>query len=95
VVGVNAYRLPQEDDIELLEPDPQIEREQTDRLRRVRQERDNSAVERALGRLGETARGTENLLYPLKEALAAYATIGEVSDVLRRAFGAYRAPAPI
>ena len=44
----------------------------------------------ALARLEEVARGTDNLMPALKEALAVYATIGEVSDALRRAFGAYR-----
>jgi methylmalonyl-CoA mutase N-terminal domain/subunit len=45
----------------------------------------------ALRRLEEAARGADNLMYPLKEALAAYATIGEISDTLRRVFGAHDA----
>ncbi|HZA20121.1 MAG TPA: methylmalonyl-CoA mutase family protein, partial [Actinomycetota bacterium] len=59
------------------------------RLEQVRSERDQGNVDRALKELEEGARGNENLLYPMKEALFAYATLGEVSDVLRGVFGEY------
>jgi methylmalonyl-CoA mutase N-terminal domain/subunit len=49
-------------------------------------------VQEALGRLEEAARGAENLMYPLKDALAAYATIGECCDRLRDVFGEYQPP---
>ena len=52
--------------------------------------RDQGAVDAALGDLAAAARGTQNLLYPMKEALRAYATLGEVSDVLRGEFGTYQ-----
>jgi methylmalonyl-CoA mutase N-terminal domain/subunit len=58
-------------------------------LGEVRAGRDDSEVQRALKQLEEAARGSDNLLYPMKEALAAYATLGEVSDVLRGVFGEY------
>ena len=61
-------------------------------LRRLRAERDGRAVQEALGRLEEAARGAENLMYPLKDALAAYATIGECCDRLRDVFGEYQPP---
>ena len=93
VVGVNEYRQPEIEMIEALEADPALEREQITRLEEVRRGRDDTAVSAALLRLEETAHGPENLMFPLKEALAAYATIGEVSDALRRAFGTYR-PVP-
>jgi methylmalonyl-CoA mutase N-terminal domain/subunit len=75
--------------MEILAHNPDLEREQIRRVQRVRSGRDGGAVEAALRRLEETARAQENVMYPLKEALAAYATIGEVSDALRRVFGTY------
>jgi methylmalonyl-CoA mutase, N-terminal domain len=63
---------------------------QLDQLREVRATRDRAAVDRALGAVEETARGTDNLLPPMREALRARATLGEVSDALRRVFGEYR-----
>jgi methylmalonyl-CoA mutase N-terminal domain/subunit len=95
IVGVNKYVQGQEEAVELLPWDAHLERRQIERVRQVRAERDDEAVRTALRRLEETARGTDNLLYPMKEALAAYATIGEVSDALRKAFGVYQAPAVI
>jgi len=62
---------------------------QRDRIRTVRATRDQALVERLLDEVGETARGTANLLPPMKEALRAGATLGEVSDALRAVFGVY------
>lgn len=90
VVGVNRYRAEEEEIVELLPANPELEQEQIARLARLREERDHGRVELALQRLESAARGTHNLLYPLKEALGVYATIGEVSDVLRRVFGTYK-----
>ena len=90
VVGVNAFRQPEEELIEILEADPALESSQRQQLAQLRAERDGPGVRTALARLEEAARGTDNLMPALKEALAVYATIGEVSDALRRAFGAYR-----
>ncbi len=56
----------------------------------MRETRDNAAVGRALDRLTCAAEGSENLLYPMKEALGELATLGEVSDALRGVFGQYR-----
>jgi len=89
VVGVNAYQQQDEEEVVILRPDPDLEREQIERVRQVRAERDEPAVRTALGHLEDNARGDGNVMYPLKEALGAYATIGEVSDALRRAFGTY------
>ncbi|HLJ68869.1 MAG TPA: methylmalonyl-CoA mutase family protein [Chloroflexota bacterium] len=91
IVGVNAFRQSEEDRIETLRSDPRQEADQIDRLARLRRERDSDRVTAALGDLEAAARGTGNLLYPMKTALAAYATIGEVSDTLRRVFGTYAA----
>jgi methylmalonyl-CoA mutase N-terminal domain/subunit len=89
VVGVNRYQLDEEDPYEPLVVDPAIERQQCDRLARLRAERDQSEVDGALSRLREAAGGTENVLYPMKDALRARATVGEVCDTLREVWGAY------
>ena len=68
------------------------ERARYEAVRKVRAERDQGAVDAALRRLEEAARGTDNLMHPLKEALAAYATIGECCDVMRGVFGEYVPP---
>jgi methylmalonyl-CoA mutase N-terminal domain/subunit len=89
IVGVNRFRAEQEEPVELYELDPKLQQGQIDRVQKVREERDQAAVDAALKSLEEAARGTDNLLYPMREALAAYATLGEVSDVLRGIFGEY------
>ena len=92
VVGVNRYR----DDAALsVAPaiqriDPEGERRQIERVRRIRAERDPVAWAESLRRLDECARGDENLLPALIEAVTAYATLGEISDRLRTAWGEHR-----
>ena len=89
VVGVNRFALEQEEEVELHALDPELARRQVQRTQQVRADRDQAAVDRALKELEAAARGTDNLLYPMRDALAAYATLGEVSDVLRAVFGEY------
>ena len=92
VVGVNRFR----DEAGLSVPppiqriDPEGERRQIERVRRVRAERDAPAWEAALGRLEEYARGGENLMPAMIDAVRAYATVGEISDRLRTAWGEHR-----
>ncbi|SDY01595.1 methylmalonyl-CoA mutase [Micromonospora pattaloongensis] len=90
VVGVNRFTLDEEEPYEPLRVDPAIEAAQADRLARLRRERDAGAVERALAGLRTAAAGTENVLYPMKEALRARATVGEVCGTLREVWGTYR-----
>jgi methylmalonyl-CoA mutase N-terminal domain/subunit len=90
VVGLNRFTSAEDEAVELLELDPELARSQAERLARLRRERDQGAVDAALKALEEGARGHDNLLYPMREALAAYATLGEVSDTLRRVFGEHR-----
>ncbi|WP_018347985.1 acyl-CoA mutase large subunit family protein [Longispora albida] len=90
VVGVNKYTIDVEDPYEPLKVDPSIEVAQVERLARLRAERDNAAVEAALAELKKAAAGTDNVLYPMKEALRARATVGEVSHALREVWGIYR-----
>ena len=91
VVGVNRFR----DDEPgarpaLLRIDPEGERRQVESLRRVRAERDPRAWEAAMRRLEDEARGEANLLPPIIEAVAAYATVGEIADRLRSVWGVHR-----
>ncbi|MFJ8044712.1 methylmalonyl-CoA mutase [Kitasatospora sp. NPDC096147] len=89
VVGVNRFQLDAEEPYQPLRVDPAIEAEQAARLAKVRAERDGSAVQRGLTALRRAAAGTENVLHPMREALAARATVGEVSDALREVWGTY------
>jgi methylmalonyl-CoA mutase N-terminal domain/subunit len=92
VVGVNRFHNPQAAEVEIMKLGPQHQRQQVGSLRALRAERDGPAVEEALDRLEEAARGDANLMLPLKSALAAYATIGECCERLRRVFGEYQPP---
>jgi methylmalonyl-CoA mutase N-terminal domain/subunit len=89
VVGVNRFAKESEEPVEIQRLDDEQVRRQVERLRELRGNRDNGTVERVLKEVEETARGAENLLYPMREALRVRATLGEVSDALRRAFGEY------
>ncbi len=90
IVGVNTYADPEEGEPEVFPIDPELERRQADRVRALRARRDDAAVKAALEEVRAAAHGTQNLLPPMKEALRRYATLGEVSDVLRDEFGVYQ-----
>ncbi|MFF1836853.1 methylmalonyl-CoA mutase [Streptomyces sp. NPDC058231] len=89
VVGVNRFQLDEEEPYEPLRVDPAIEAQQAARLAKLRAGRDGAAVDEALGRLKKAAEGTDNVLYPMKDALAARATVGEVCNALREVWGTY------
>jgi methylmalonyl-CoA mutase N-terminal domain/subunit len=72
--------------------DPQGYERQVRRLERVRLERDNERVHAALAALRAAAEGTENTMPHILDAVRAYATLGEIMDVLRDVFGEYREP---
>ena len=90
VVGMNKYTLGEEEPIPVLEVDAQLERDQIARTVRWREQRDQEDVDGLLEQVEKAAKSEDNLLYPMKEALEAGATIGEVSDALRSVFGAHR-----
>jgi methylmalonyl-CoA mutase N-terminal domain/subunit len=90
VVGVNRFTVDAEEPYEPLRVDPAIEAEQAARLARLRSARDGATVERALAALRKAAEGTDNVLYPMKEALRARATAGEVCMALREVWGTYQ-----
>jgi methylmalonyl-CoA mutase, N-terminal domain len=89
VVGVNKFVADGEEPYEPLRFDPAIEANQAARLARLREARDSAAVSRAISALKTAAEGTENVLYPLRDALRVDATLGEVCDALRDVWGEY------
>jgi len=90
VVGVNRFKAEQERPIPTLRIDPEIERTQVERLRALRERRDGSKSRAAVEEVERRARGTDNLMPAILAAVEAYATVGEISDALRRAFGEHR-----
>jgi methylmalonyl-CoA mutase N-terminal domain/subunit len=91
VVGVNRFVVEGDGEVPVLEVDPALEAAQVERLEKWRSAREAAEVDSALSEVEGAAGGTDNLLYPMKAALAAGATVGEVSDTLRRVFGRHRA----
>ena len=90
IVGVNSFTVDVESDPTVLTVDPQLEVGQVARLKAFKANRDQAVVQARLADVRECAKGTANLLYPMKEALRAHATLGEVSDALREVFGTYQ-----
>ncbi|HKV49496.1 MAG TPA: methylmalonyl-CoA mutase family protein, partial [Candidatus Acidoferrales bacterium] len=90
VVGVNRFQAAHESPIPTLRIDPEIERSQVARTQAVRAKRDADRAKAALVEVERRARGTENLMPAILAAVEAFATVGEISDALRRAFGEYR-----
>ena len=90
IVGVNSFTVDVESDPTVLTVDPQLEVGQVTRLKAFKANRDQAVVQARLADVRECAKGTANLLYPMKEALRAHATLGEVSDALREVFGTYQ-----
>ncbi len=79
-------------EVELYAFDPKVAAAQVTRLERTRRDRDRGAVARALGRIRDEARGTTNLIYPIMEAVKAYATLGELARAMRDVFGEHKEP---
>jgi methylmalonyl-CoA mutase, N-terminal domain len=91
IVGVNRYQEEEPEPIELHRLDPEAERRQLARTTKVREERDAAEAQAALERVRDAAGGTDNLLPPIREALRAQCTIGEICNTLREEFGMYDA----
>jgi len=89
VVGVNRFTVAEEEPYEPLRVDPTIEAEQARRLARLRAERDGEEVRRCLAAVRAAAAGSDNVLPPMKAALRARATVGEVCNALRDVWGVY------
>jgi len=90
VVGVNRFVTDEPEAVPVLEVDPELEADQRRRLREWQSQRDSERVERLLEQLRVAATGTDNLLYPLRDALEAGATLGETAGMLRTVFGTHR-----
>jgi methylmalonyl-CoA mutase, N-terminal domain len=90
IVGVNKYVTETVDDVDILKVDPESERRQLERLAAFKAARDPDAVSKGLDDLREAANGDVNLLPPIKEALRAGASIGEVCGAMRDVFGEYK-----
>jgi methylmalonyl-CoA mutase N-terminal domain/subunit len=91
VVGVNRFQQQEENPPRVFRMDPELERQQIERLREVRVSRDAIVLESRLSELEQAARGSDNLMEKILSASEAQATVGEISDRLRRVFGEYRA----
>ena len=89
VVGVNDFVVQEGKPGNLLKVDPRVEREQRKRLAALRKRRDPAAVRAALGGVESACRGKANVMGPILSAVRAYATLGEISDVMRSVFGTH------
>lgn len=92
VVGVNKFTVEEEQAPKVLEIGEEVEKRQIERLKRLKQERDNQKVSEVLDRVRNVAKSDENVMPALIEAVKAYATVGEISNALRDVFGEYREP---
>ncbi|MEJ7875754.1 MAG: methylmalonyl-CoA mutase family protein, partial [Solirubrobacterales bacterium] len=90
VVGVNKYVTDTVDDVDILKVDPEAERRQLERLKKFKESRDQAAVDSTLAELRRIAEGKGNLMHPIREALSADASIGEVCGSMREVFGEYK-----
>jgi len=90
VVGVNQFRIDENETIPILRIDKRIERDQVARVRAIREKRDRIKAETALESLAEAASGSENLLPRILACVESYVTVGEISHQLRRSWGEYR-----
>ena len=90
IVGLNRFTVDNEPEFVIAPGDPSLEQGQVANLTAYKANRDHALVKARLAEVTEAARGTQNLLYPMKEALRANATLGEVSDALREVFGVYQ-----
>jgi methylmalonyl-CoA mutase N-terminal domain/subunit len=92
VVGVNRFQADAEEPQQTMRVDLAIEQEQADRLAALRRGRSDADFQRAIGDVKAVAQGSGNLLYPLRAALRAGATVGETCDALREVWGVYQPP---
>ena len=95
IVGVNAYAEKKPLSIPILEMDPEGFERQVNRLAEVRKTRDNGRVGQALDRLRIAMEGTENTMPHLMEAVHAYATLGEIIQLMKETLGTYEEPTMI
>ncbi len=90
VVGVNRFQIQENEKIPIMRFDEAIERGQIERLKALREKRDNKKAENLLKKLEEAAQGDENLLPKILDCVENYITVGEISNRLRKVWGEYR-----
>ncbi len=90
IVGVNGFKSDKNAPIEILKIDEKVAEDQVQRIREVKAQRSQATVDAALAKVEGACRGTDNLMPPVLEAVKAYATLGEISDVFRKVWGQYR-----
>jgi methylmalonyl-CoA mutase N-terminal domain/subunit len=90
MVNVNVYEPQEEQDVELHRIDPRISERQLERLKKLKDKRDNALVAQRLEELKEAARGKDNTMYPILDCVRAYATVQEICDAMKEVFGTYR-----
>jgi methylmalonyl-CoA mutase N-terminal domain/subunit len=93
IVGVNKFVMEDEIEIPILEMDKKGEEIQNNRLKKLRKDRNQSKLDRALAALRKAAQGDENTMPYILDCVHAYGTLGETCDVLREVFGEYKEPA--
>jgi len=92
IVGVNEFITEEKVPIEILKIDPKIEETLVERLKMIKRQRDNAKVKETLEELKKAAEKDENLMPTILKAVKAYATVGEICDVLREVYGEYKPP---
>ena len=90
LIGVNKFKVDEPVSMKLAKIDPQVERDQLEKLKKIKATRDNGEMKFLLEKLMEAARGDANLMYPILDAVKAYATLGEICSTLREVFGEYK-----
>ncbi len=90
VVGLNKFTMEEKLPEELLKVNPEVEKLQIEKLKKLKSKRDNAKVKEILKKIEDTARTDKNLMPPILEAVKSYATLGEISDSLRKVFGEYK-----
>jgi len=95
IVGVNKFTIPEDRKPKILRVDPEVERRQIERTRKIKQERDNERVRRCLEELRKAIENKENTMPYILEAVKAYASVGEIMEVFRDIYGSYQEPVMI
>ncbi|BBJ28880.1 methylmalonyl-CoA mutase [Athalassotoga saccharophila] len=90
IVGVNEFVIEEKNPRKTLKIDDALEIKQIEKLREMKSKRDNKAVKEKLDNLERSAKTSENLMYPIIDAVKVYATVGEISNTLRKVFGEYK-----
>ena len=90
IVGINDYVVEEQSEPEILRVDPSVEKDQISRLAAVKKRRDDQRVQQTLAHVATAAKGSDNLLPFIIDAVKAYATLGEICDTMRAVFGEYQ-----